>query len=134
MTDERQATHRGRGFKETVAKKALAPIVASAAAAATAYLMQKSAEVWHVTLQPKIEEKGGGKAVASEALEGIRERLPDSVSEKLDGLASMVSAHEQFGGEDATASNRDRADERRRREQRRRQRRHALEQTSAGDG
>jgi hypothetical protein len=128
MTDERQAA-RGGGFTKTVAKEVLAPIVASAAAAATAYLMQKGAEVWQVTVQPKIEEKGGGKAVAGEALERIRERLPDSVSEKLDGLASTVSPREQSGGEDASAANRDRDEERRSREQRRQQRRRALEQT-----
>jgi hypothetical protein len=45
--------------------------------------MRKGAEVQHGTVQPKIEEKGGGKAVASEALDGVRERLP-ALSEKLD--------------------------------------------------
>jgi len=130
MTDEQQATP-GGGFTTTVAKAALAPIVASASAAATVYLMRKCAEVLRETVQPTIEEKGGGKAVASEALDGVRERLPDSVSEKLDGLASMVGPHEQAGGEDASAADRDRDEERRRREQRREQRRHALEQAGS---
>jgi hypothetical protein len=122
MTDEQQATP-GGGFTTTVAKAALAPIVASASAAATVYLMRKCAEVLRETVQPK--------AVASEALDGVRERLPDSVSEKLDGLASMVGPHEQSGGEDASAADRDRDEERRRREQRREQRRHALEQAGS---
>jgi hypothetical protein len=130
MTEQQAA---GGGFTRHIAKKALAPIVASAATAITAYLMRKAAEVWEQQLQPKLEERGGGKAVATETLENVRERLPDSASEKLDELSSKVSSE---GGEDsseapAAAADDDRAKERRKREQRRRQRRKALDQAGS---
>ena len=127
---EQQAS--GAGFTRQIAKKALAPIVTSAVAAITAYLMRKGAEVWQEHVQPKLEERGGGKAVATEALENVRERLPDS-AEKLDEVTSKVSGE---GGEEsseapAAATDDDRAKERRKREQRRRQRRKALDQAGS---
>lgn len=132
MTEEQQQAKRGGGFTKTVAKKALAPIVASAATAATAYGLRKGVEVWHETVNPKIDEKGGVKAVANEALDALRERLPDSALKKAGGLATRVSSPlERSSGNDATASDGDRAEERRRREQRRQQRRRALEQTGS---
>lgn len=131
MTEEQQAG-RGGGFTKSVTKKALAPIVASAATAATAYGMQKGVEIWHGIVRPKIEEKGGVKAVANEALDGLRERLPDSALKKLDRLASRVTnPPERYDGRDATVSDGDREEERRRREQRRQQRRRAFEQAGS---
>src|SRR5881397_3579209 len=94
MSDQRQSTG-SSGFTNHVAKKALAPIVASGATAATAYLLRKGSELWRNTVQPKIEERGGGKAVASEALNGLRERLPAAATEKLEGLSSKVTGDEQ---------------------------------------
>ncbi|MFL5977467.1 MAG: hypothetical protein ACJ76O_02400, partial [Gaiellaceae bacterium] len=126
MADQPEAAKSG-SFTRTVAKKALAPVVTSAATAATAYLMRKGAELWQEKLQPKIEERGGGRAVASEALEGLRERLPDSATEKLETLGSKAGSQEEAQGAASstttTASDDDREKERRKREQRRQQRR-----------
>jgi hypothetical protein len=88
-------------FKHTVAKKALSPLVATAATAITTYLMRKAAEAWQETVQPKLDEKGGAEAVVREGRES----------------------------EPAVADDRD--EERRKREQRRRQRRKALEQSGS---
>ena len=119
------------GFTNHVAKKALAPIVASGATAATAYLLRKGSELWRNTVQPKIEERGGGKAVASEALNGLRERLPAAATEKLGGLSSKVTGDEQSESTASSVSNGDREQDRREREQRRQQRRQALEAGSS---
>jgi hypothetical protein len=121
------------GFTRHVAKKALAPVVASAATAITAYLMRKGAEIWRERVQPKLEERGGGKAVATEALDSVRDRLPDPASEKLDDLSSKVSGGGASASSEAagTASDSDRTEERRKREQRRKQRRKTLEQAGS---
>ena len=120
-------------FTNHVAKKALAPIVASGATAATAYLLRKGSEVWRDTVQPKIEERGGGKAVASEALNGLRERLPAAATEKLEGLSSKAMRDEQPSPKStaSSVSNGDREQDRREREQRRQKRRQALEAGSS---
>ena len=121
----------GSSFTNHVAKKALAPIVASGATAATAYLLRKGSELWRNTVQPKIEERGGGKAVASEALNGLRERLPAAATEKLEGLSSKVTGDEQSERTASSVSNGDREQDRREREQRRQKRRRALEAGSS---
>ena len=130
MTEQQRA---GGDFTRHVAKKALAPIVTTAATALVAYLMRKAAEAWEEHLQPRLEERGGGKAVATEVLESVRERMPDSASEKLDDLSSKVSSGGGEGSseEPATAADSDRATERRKREQRRKQRRKSLEQAGS---
>jgi hypothetical protein len=130
MTEHQE---QGTGFTRHLAKKALAPIVTSAATAITAYLMRKAAEAWQERVQPQLEERGGGKAVATEALENVRERLPASASEKLDELSANVSggAGEESPQAPAVAADDDRAKERRKREQRRRQRRKALDQAGS---
>jgi hypothetical protein len=113
---------KGHGFMATVTKRALAPIVSAAATAATAYLMRKAAEVWEEKLQPKIEEKGGGRAVARDTLETAADKVGGPASEQLSSTA------EKLGDE---SDDSDREQERRRREQRRKQRRKALEQTGS---
>jgi len=121
MADEQQQQKRP-SFAGTMAKRALAPIVTAAATAATGYLMRKAAEAWAQKLQPKIEEKGGGRTVARETLETAAEKAPAPVSEPLGSLAGKL---------DDEGGDQDREQERRRREQRRKQRRKALEQTGS---
>jgi hypothetical protein len=126
MADEQQAKP---SFKHAVAKKALGPLVASAATAAMAYLMRKAAEVWEETLEPKLEEKGGAEAVAREAVE--------KVSSKLAPVSKTVTAKVEQPPKAAAkakpeaVSDGDRTEERRKREQRRRQRRKALDQSGS---
>jgi hypothetical protein len=124
MADETRAS-----FKHTVAKKALAPIVTSAATAITAYLMRKAAEMWEERVQPKLEEKGGAEAVARQAAETPSEK-PAPVSDTLASKAGPETDAPSGDKSEPTADD-DRAKERRKREQRRRQRRKALEQSGS---
>jgi hypothetical protein len=105
-----------------MARRALAPIVTAAATAATGYLISKATEIWEQKLQPKVEEKGGGRTVARETLETAADKVGGPVSEQLGSLAEKLDDE----GTDAG-----REQERRRREQRRKQRRKALEQTGS---
>jgi hypothetical protein len=114
---------KGPSFTGTIARRALAPIVTAAATAATGYLLRVAAEIWEQKLHPKIEEKGGGRAVARDTLETAAEKVGGPVSEQLDQEAEKP--------EDGGAEDDDREQERRRREQRRKQRRKALEQTGS---
>ena len=113
-------------FKHTVVKKALAPLVATAATAVTTYLLRKAAEIWHESVQPKLEERGGAEAVARQAA--------DAVSTKLAPVAETVTS--KAGGDEpeeatkAPEADADRSEERRKREERRTQRRKALDQAT----
>ena len=130
MADEQQTKP---SFKHAVAKKALAPLVASAATAITAYLMRKAAEVWQETLQPKLEEKGGAEAVARDAAEKVSSKLApvsDAVTSKTE-QEPKAAAEQMASGRGSGSSDGDRNEERRKREQRRRQRRKALEQSGS---
>ena len=137
MADEHQAKP---SFKHTVVKKALAPLVATAATAATTYLMRKAAEVWHDSVQPKVEEKGGAEALAKQAADAVSSKLApvsDAVTSKAGAATSKAgAATSKLGGGDseparAQASNADRSEERRKREERREQRRKAFAQTGS---
>jgi hypothetical protein len=105
--DEQQQKRSGGGFVHTITKRALAPVVASAATAVTAFLIRKGTELWQEKVQPKLDERGGASAVAREALESVGDKLPTSQA--------------------ASTEDADRDDERRKREQRRAQRRRSLE-------
>jgi hypothetical protein len=128
---------KGGGFASTVAKKALAPLVASAATAATAFLIRKATEVWEEKLLPRIQEKGGGRTVARETLEGAAGKVGGPASEKLTELADKLGGkevtRESSSSAKASSSSEDaaREQERRRREQRRQQRRRALDQSGS---
>ena len=113
MADEQQAKP---SFKHTIAKKALAPVVATVATAVTSYLLRKGAELWQEQVQPKIDERGGPQAVLRE------------VSDKAGGDAAAEASPEPQAEQ---VSEDDRDDERKKREQRRKQRRRALEQTGS---
>jgi hypothetical protein len=132
MADEQQQNSKEPGFVKTITKRALAPVVATAATAATGYSIRKGTELWEQKLRPKLQEKGGGLALARETLENAAARVGGPVSEKMSGLADKVGAN--GGGQDSTAaapkdlvSNAEREQERRQRKQRRQERRQALE-------
>src|ERR671936_2829072 len=110
----------GRKLTRTVTKKALAPLAHAAVTAATAYATRKAMELWQDKIQPKVEKRGGGLAVAKETLETVGEKA---------GPASgpVGSLAEKVGGEGET----DRDAARRGREQRRNQRRRALEKSGS---
>jgi hypothetical protein len=121
MADEREQRPK---FTHAVAKKALAPIVASAATAATTYLVRKGTQLWHESVQPKIEERGGAGAIA--------QSVADTAEEKLGPQRDETEAETKTETKAApSAEERKRADERRKREQRRKQRRKALEQSGS---
>ena len=94
------------GLVRTMAKKALAPLLASAASAASAYLARKASELAQQKLIPKLREKGGAKAVAQEAVSAVAEKV---------------------GGDEESSRDAERRD----RERRRSQRRKALEQSGS---
>ena len=104
----------------TTAKRALAPLLASAVSAASAYLARKASALAQEKLLPKIQEKGGGRAVAHEALTAVAEKVPEPASGPIETIA------EKIGDEESG-----REGERRGREQRRNQRRRALEQSGS---
>jgi len=128
MADGQQARP---SFKHAVVKKALAPLVATAATAATTYLMRKALELWHETVQPKLEEKGGAEAMAREAADAVSNRLApvsDAVTSKVGGDEPEAPTPKT---PDASEGDADRSEERRKREQRRKQRAKALDQAKA---
>jgi hypothetical protein len=124
MADEQQAKP---SFKHAVVKKTLAPIVATAATAATTYLMRKAVELWHESVQPKLEEKGGAEALAHQAAGAVSSKL-QPVSE---AVTAKVGGDEPDEAQDAAEPDADRSKERRQREQRRKQRAKALDQAKA---
>jgi hypothetical protein len=135
MPEERQENK--SGFASTIAKKALAPIVASAATAATAYLIRKATEIWEEKLRPQVQEKGGGRAVARETLESAAGKVGGPASEKLNALAEKLG-DEKAGqksspqaGSSSSSSDASREQERKQREQRRQQRRKTLDQAGS---
>ena len=150
MSEPGQQQGTGDSFKRTVVKKALAPVVATAATAATGYAVRKGTELWQEKVAPKLAERGGGMAVASETLGAVKDKLPvDAVKDKLpvdavkDKLPDVDAVKEKLpidavkeklpvGGESSStggpADDKERQQERRKREQRRQQRRKSLEQ------
>jgi Skp family chaperone for outer membrane proteins len=143
VADEREEgqERKGGGFASTVAKKALAPLVASAATAATAYLIRKATEIWEEKLRPKVQERGGGRAVARETLESAAGKMGPA-SEKLNALAEKLGDEKTGRDEKAgqksspqagssSSSDESREQERKEREQRRQQRRKALDQAGS---
>jgi hypothetical protein len=116
------AEQQSNGFTHKIAKRALAPLAHAAVTAATAYLMKKAMRVWQDKIQPRIEERGGGRTVAKETLETVAEKA---------GPASgpVGSLAEKVGGEEESSSGREA--ERKQREQRRKQRRRSLEKSGS---
>jgi hypothetical protein len=128
--EQQQKQGAGDSFGRTVAKKALAPVVATAATAATTYAVRKGTELWQEKLAPKLAERGGGMAVATETLEAVKEKLPvEAVKEKLpvDAVKEKLPLGDSSSADEPTEDPA-REQERRKREQRRAQRRKSLEQ------
>jgi len=122
------------GFLGTIAKRALAPLVATATTALTGYVLRKATEIWEEKVRPMVQEKGGGRAVARETLESAAEKVRGPASEKISALAEKVGGDGEESSKPAPASSESdvsREQERRQREQRRQQRRRAIERTGS---
>ena len=133
MADDEKQQSKQRGFLSTITKRALAPVVATAATAATGYALRKGSELWEQWLRPKVQEKGGGRALARETLESAAAKIGGPISETTSALADKVGkddtgqelpAPAQAGPLDDAKRERDRQQ----RERRRQERRQALEQ------
>jgi hypothetical protein len=150
MADEPQTAADGKGrdgflneLSRSALKKMLAPLAATAATAGTAYLTRKTTQIWQESVLPKIQEKGGGKAFAKDALEQAATRLPGGrASGVLSGLAKRLDDEqptatagaqeaERPGGQPAEGQKPDprREQERQERQRRRQQRQRTLEQS-----
>jgi|SRR5919108_3776151 hypothetical protein len=128
--DQKSAT--GKGLVGAMAKKALAPVVHSVVAAGTAYLTRKAIQLWHDKLQPKLEEKGGGGAVARETLETAADKVRGPAAETAEKITALAEKVTGEGSADSSrSSDQSREAERRRREKRRNERRRALEQSGS---
>lgn len=139
MPEEQQQNSKKPGFAKTVTKRALAPVVATAATAATGYAIRKGTEIWEQRLRPKVEEKGGARALARDTLGHAAGTLGGAVqsspvSETVSSLTAKVSAGQGDGADapspaqEPSMNDAERKAERQRREQRRQERRQALEQ------
>src|SRR3954451_4851497 len=127
MSPEQQKS--GGGFVQAIAKRALAPLLATA----VAFLVRKLTDLWQEQVQPKLEEKGGVASVAREEIDSVGEKLPSTeqlgeVTEKLGQVKEKVGSGASQQSEAEATEDSDRDEERRRREQRREQRRRSLEQ------
>ena len=115
-----QTGKRERGLVGSMTKRAVEPLLASAVTAASAYLARKAAVLAQEKLLPKLQEKGGSRAVAGEALTAVADKVPEPVSAPIESLAEKVG--DEDAGRDA---------QRKGREQRRNQRRRTLEQSGS---
>jgi len=139
-------------FKElssAAAKKALTPVLAAAATAGTSYLTRKTTEIWQQDVLPKVREKGGGKAIAKQALGKVADRLSGSPARRLAELAERLgdgapkkpsAAQRPIQNDDTTEpkesgsteeSEAQRQEQRRQRQQRRQQRQRALQKSTS---
>jgi hypothetical protein len=138
MAEEQQASsgEARSSLAGTMVKKALAPLLHTAVTAGTAYLTRKAMQIWQEKLLPKLDEKGGGRAVARETLENAADKVGAPASEKITALAEKLGGEgAEKGSTPSTGSSRSsdagREAERRRREKRRDERRRALEQSGS---
>ncbi|TML45447.1 MAG: hypothetical protein E6G19_04435 [Actinobacteria bacterium] len=139
-------------FKElssAAAKKALTPVLAAAATAGTSYLTRKTTEIWQQDVLPKVREKGGGKAIAKQALGKVADRLSGSPARLLAELAERLGdaapnqphaarpSTEKSGtaepedGASTAEPEAKREEERKQRQQRRHQRQKALQKSAS---
>jgi len=140
MPEEQQQNSKNPGFAKTVTKRALAPVVATAATAATGYAIRKGTEIWEQRLRPKVEERGGARELARDTLGHATGTLGgavqrSAVSDKVSSLANRVSAGDGADApspaQEPSMNDAERKAERKRREQRRQERRQALEQAKS---
>ena len=93
---ESQTRHK---ITRSLSKRAATPLAQAVVTAGTAYLTRKAMQLWQEKLQPKIEEKGGATAVATEAIESVKsvaeQALPDSTTKPSPSSKSSSSEAER---------------------------------------
>jgi hypothetical protein len=116
MTTEMAEGQTRHKITRSLSKRAATPLAQAAVTAGTAYLTRKAMQLWQEKLQPKIEEKGGAGAIATDAIENVKsvaeQALPDSMPTSSSSSKSSSSEAE-----------------RRQRKQRREQRARALDKS-----
>ena len=108
-------------------RKALAPLAHAAVTAGSAYLARKAIHLWQEKVQPRIEERGGGRSFAKKTLHDVADKSGPA-SGAVSTLADKVGGDE--AGSKSKSSSSFKANQRRRR-QRRNERRRTLEQTGS---
>jgi hypothetical protein len=125
-----------KGLSKAVLRKAVVPVAASAATAGTAYLTRKSSDLWQAKVLPKVRERGGGRAVAKEALEKVSGKIGGRGSGVLSALAERIGSGNAPHPHAAEPQTREtpgdrREEEREERRRRRQQRQRALDQSGS---
>jgi hypothetical protein len=77
-----------------MAKRALEPVLATVVTAASAHLARKAAELAQEKLLPKLQEKGGTRAVAHETLTAVADKVPEPVSGPIEAVAEKAGDEE----------------------------------------
>jgi hypothetical protein len=116
------AEQESKGLTHKLARRAFAPLAHAAVTAGTAYATKKAMQIWQDKIQPKIEERGGGRTVVKETLETVADKARP-VSDTVSSLAEKV------GGDETSPSSRDA--QRKQRAQRRKQRQRSLEKSGS---
>jgi hypothetical protein len=136
-SDEHRKDGFAKGLSKAMLRRAVVPLAASAATAITAYLTRKSSELWQEKVLPEVRERGGGRAVAKEALERASERVGGRGSQALSGLAGRLETATDTprpataAGKEQEASDGRREEEREERRRRRQQRQRSLDQSGS---
>ena len=126
---EAQQSGSSAGFTRTVVRKALAPLAHAAVTAGSAYLARKAIHLWQEKVQPRIEERGGGRSFAKKTLHDVADKSGPA-SGAVSTLADKVGGDEAGSKSKSKSSSSFKANQRRRR-QRRNERRRTLEQTGS---
>ena len=128
---EAQQSGSSAGFTRTVVRKALAPLAHAAVTAGSAYLARKAIHLWQEKVQPRIEERGGGRSFAKKTLHDVADK-----SGPASGAVSTLA--DKVGGDEAGSKSKSKSKSssnleanQRRRRQRRNERRRTLEQTGS---
>src|ERR1051325_5319430 len=99
MTTEMAEGQTRHKITRSLSKRAATPLAQAAVTAGTAYLTRKAMQIWQEKLQPKIEEKGGAGAIATDAIENVKsaaeEALPDSMPTSSSSSKSSSSEAER---------------------------------------
>jgi hypothetical protein len=99
MTTEMAEGQTRHKITRSLSKRAATPLAQAAVTAGTAYLTRKAMQLWQEKLQPKIEEKGGASALATEAIENVKsvaeQAVPDSVTKSSSSSKSSSSEAER---------------------------------------
>ena len=126
---EAQQSGSSAGFTRTVVRKALAPLAHAAVTAGSAYLARKAIHLWQEKVQPRIEERGGGRSFAKKTLHDVADKSGPA-SGAVSTLADKVGGDEAGSKSKSKSSSSFKANQRRR-QQRRNERRRTLGQTGS---